>query len=740
MDTDLAQPRLDNAAILAGLNAPQQQAVAAQATHLRVIAGAGSGKTRVLVHRIAWLVLNKQLAADSVLAVTFTNKAAAEMRKRIQTLLGAAARTMWIGTFHGITHRIMREHALAMGLPRNFQILDSDDQLRIIKRIIRGLEFDEEQVEPKRAQHFINRHKDEGRRYAHLSHDVPPEQTYFMQVYERYERHCQRGGLVDFAELLLGVYELWQQRPDILQGFQQRFAHVLVDEFQDTNAIQYKWLRALCGPQTHITVVGDDDQSIYGWRGAKVENIHGFAQEFPESLTIRLEQNYRSTNAILAAANALIQHNEARLGKQLWTEGVKGELLSLYGGFNELDEARFIVDRTRKWLQQGGALNDVGILYRSNAQSRAIEQSLRQANLAYKVYGGLRFFDRAEIKDVMAYLKLLVNQHDDTALERVINVPPRGIGERTLLQIREHAKSAQLSLWQAAQQISTGMTGKAGRGLVQFFALIERLMAQLPSITLPQLTQQVIQDSGLLAYLKTQPGEKTYARIENLNELTSAVTQFVENLGSLTEVSSQYADKNLPHFLAEIALDAGERDVQDNQCIKLMTLHSAKGLEFPLVFLAGLEEGLFPHHRSLNTKELLEEERRLCYVGLTRAMRKLYLSYAEKRAFSGNVGINRPSRFIEEIPNALLEKLNTNNTVRPALSAPVKSSSSMFKQAKHLGSEFPFKMGQTVMHPRFGEGVVIGGEGSGQMARVQVRFAQTGEKWLALAYAKLTAL
>jgi DNA helicase-2/ATP-dependent DNA helicase PcrA len=319
-------------------------------------------------------------------------------------------------------------------------------------------------------------------------------------------------------------------------------------------------------------------------------------------------------------------------------------------------------------------------------------------------------------------------------------VPPRGIGERTLLQIREHAKSAQLSLWQAAQQISTGMTGKAGRGLVQFFALIERLMAQLPSITLPQLTQQVIQDSGLLAYLKTQPGEKTYARIENLNELTSAVTQFVENLGSLTDVSSQYADKNLPHFLAEIALDAGERDVQDNQCIKLMTLHSAKGLEFPLVFLAGLEEGLFPHHRSLNTKELLEEERRLCYVGLTRAMRKLYLSYAEKRAFSGNVGINRPSRFIEEIPNALLEKLNTNNTVRPALSAPVKSSSSMFKQAKHLGSEFPFKMGQTVMHPRFGEGVVIGGEGSGQMARVQVRFAQTGEKWLALAYAKLTAL
>ncbi len=720
---------------LEDLNGAQRQAVSAKAQRLLILAGAGSGKTRVLVARIAWLIQNQLASAHQLLAVTFTNKAAGEMRHRIEQFTGPASR-LWVGTFHGLSHRLLRLHANEAHLPENFQIIDSDDQLRLIKRLINERGWNEEMCDPKRAMGFINRQKDEGKRAQDVGISTLPDVAMFTELYRLYEQHCQRSAVVDFAEILLRVYELWRDNPTILAHYQQRFSHILVDEFQDTNTIQYAWLKLLSTPHNNMMIVGDDDQSIYGWRGAKIENIHRFNKDFPDAITIRLEQNYRSTSTILAAANALIANNSARLGKELWTQGVKGEALTLYGAFNEIDEARFIVERIRYWCHGGGNFEDVAILYRSNAQSRVLEQALRQANIPYKVYGGLRFFDRAEVKDVLAYLRLLVNLDDDTAFERVLNLPPRGVGERTLASIRELATAQQISLYQAAKAYFPSIPlGRISNGLRSFLECVEEMLAQVKVLNLSALTQFVLQRSGLMMHVKTQPGERTTARVENLHELVQATNQFHQSYDEMFEQTTTHSIDTLPSFLSEVALDAGDRELDQGSCVKLMTLHSAKGLEFPLVFLAGLEDGLFPHHRCIHDKALLEEERRLCYVGLTRAMRKLYLTYAEKRAFAGLSGVNRPSRFIDEIPSNLIEAMNMNAKIMMP-----SSTHTAVKRSNKLENDFPFRLGQRVTHQRFGEGVIIAGDGQGDAARVQVNFASEGRKWLVLAYAKLEAV
>lgn len=716
------------------LNRAQSEAVTASAKRLRILAGAGSGKTRVLVHRIAWL-MRQGISPNRILAVTFTNKAANEMRHRIEKMMGNRLSALWVGTFHGLSHRILRQHFEKADLPENFQIIDADDQLRLVKRLIHERGWDDETCDPKRAVGFINRQKDEGRRALEVLPSSFPDITAFTEIYRLYEQYCQRTAVVDFAEILLRTYELLRNEPELLAHYQQRFLHILVDEFQDTNAIQYAWLKMLYHPDHHLMMVGDDDQSIYGWRGAKIENIHRFDKDFTEVVTIRLEQNYRSTSTILAAANALIANNDSRLGKELWTQGIQGEKITLYRAFNEIEEARFIVENVRKWCEAGGSYEDIAILYRSNAQSRILEQVLRQHMIPYRIYGGLRFFDRAEIKDALAYLRLLSNAHDDTAFERVINLPPRGIGERTLEMIRNVARESQVSLWQATKIIlPTLSAGRISNGLRQFTDAIEEMTAQIALLTFPALTEHVLEKSGLQAYVKNQPGERTAGRLENLHELIQACTQFQESYDDLNETKSEQAEDLLPAFLSEVALEPGEREGGNEASVKMMTLHSAKGLEFPLVFLAGLEEGLFPHHRNLQETALLEEERRLCYVGITRAMRKLYLTYSEKRSFAGLSGLNRPSRFISEIPKSLIENVCVNTASHFPVTARRPQAASY---APPPLQNFPFKLGQRVRHHRFGEGVIIGGDGQGEAARVQVNFASEGRKWLVLAYAKL---
>lgn len=728
----------DSSAILDNLNAAQHQAVVSESKYLRVLAGAGSGKTRVLVHRMAWLICEQGLSPHSLMAVTFTNKAAGEMRSRIEGIIGMGAHSMWVGTFHGLAHRLLRQYAEQAHLPSNFQIIDSDDQLRMVKRLIQELDMQEDELDPRRVQGFINRCKDEGKRHRHLGMAQNHETTCMMEIYKAYEAHCEKLGIVDFAELLLRVYELVQENKEVMDWFHRTFKHILVDEFQDTNTIQYKWLLSVAGPEASVTIVGDDDQSIYGWRGARIANIHSFNKDFQKAETIRLEQNYRSTQHILQAANALIQNNEERLGKELWTDSKSGDKITLYGGFNELDEARFIVEKIKQWLQEGGATGEIAILYRSNAQSRVLEQALRQNSLPYKIYGGLRFFDRAEIRDALAYLRLLVNLNDDTAFDRVINVPPRGIGERTMAMIRERANQLDTSLWLAAKELLPELTqGRITKGLSSFFELIEHLVETARTQSFGELTKEMLKVSGLVDYIKSQPGERTFAKLENIQELITATTQYSQEMMHDSQAESEApADMTLPQFLSEVALDAGEREAEsDIDSIKLMTLHSAKGLEFPLVFLSGLEEGLFPHHRCAHDQALLEEERRLCYVGITRAMKKLYITYAEKRTFAGSSGVSRPSRFIKEIPPELLEKMRMEGYSVPP--------SSMFsrptRKPKMVSSpDLPYQIGQHVSHPRFGYGTVLAGEGSGDLARVQVNFDKVGPKWLVVSYAKLT--
>ncbi|MCB1666130.1 MAG: DNA helicase II [Pseudomonadales bacterium] len=730
---------MDVSHLLDSLNEPQRQAVAAPATNLLVLAGAGSGKTRVLVHRIAWLMQIEGVSPFSILAVTFTNKAAREMRHRIEHLLEQPMGGMWVGTFHGLAHRLLRMHWREANLPENFHILDSDDQLRLIKRLCKNLGLDEERWPPRQCQWYINSQKDEGLRAAHIEHFGDDYSRRMIELYAAYEDACQRGGMVDFGEILLRAHELWLNNPQLLEHYQRRFQHILVDEFQDTNAVQYAWLRVLAGPHNHLMVVGDDDQSIYGWRGAKIENIQRFNQDFPGAEIIRLEQNYRSTSTILKAANRLISNNQGRLGKELWTDGQEGEAISLYEAFNEQDEARFIVERLQAWLNTGNRLSEAAILYRSNAQSRELEDALLRVGMPYRIYGGHRFYERLEIKNALAYLRLLINRHDDTAIERIINVPTRGIGDQTVEILRGVARSESLSLWAAAERcLSHGLlAARAASAVSRFLELINTLDEGSEPLTLAQKVEYIITHSGLIPHHEKEGGEKAAARIENLQELVNAAGSFDE-LDPDAEPMDIESREFLAAFLDQASLDAGEGQAGESEdAVQLMTLHSAKGLEFPLVFLAGMEEGLFPHKMSMDGLSGLEEERRLCYVGITRAMSKLYLTHAESRRLHGEVNITRPSRFIREVPADLIEHVRIKSSiVRPTAYYGRAPSSLVQEDVPDTG----IALGSRVRHGKFGEGVVLNCEGHGNSARVQVNFHDCGSKWLVLSYAKLEVL
>ncbi len=726
---------MDITHILEGLNDAQRQAVSAELGNTLVVAGAGSGKTRVLVHRIAWLIDVERVSPNSILAVTFTNKAAAEMRNRIEAMLNMSVRAMWVGTFHSLAHRLLRMHWSEARLPQNFQIIDADDQLRLVKRVMRSLDIDEQKWPARQATWFINSQKDEGKR----AHEVPGGDDLFQithkRVYEAYEEICEQGGLVDFAELLLRSHEVWLNHPQLLAHYQERFRNVLVDEFQDTNTIQYAWLRVLAGKTGNVMAVGDDDQSIYGWRGAKIENIHQFADHFEDVETVRLEQNYRSTQTILDAANGLIKRNTDRLGKTLWSDGPVGEPVRVYSGFNDLDEARFIVERTQTWLDEGGNADEVAVLYRSNAQSRVIEEAMLRANIPYQIYGGQRFFERAEIKNALGYMRLMDDRHSDTAFERVVNIPPRGIGEKSIEAIRQQARARQTSLWQAAKEaLAEGeLPGRARTTVTEFIKLIDDLAEAVSSMPLHELAEHCVEASGLMEYHSQERGERGLARKENLEELVNACRQFAGELVFPFDDSEGAETSELAEFLDQVALDSGDRQANQGPSVQMMTLHSAKGLEFPLVFLGGMEEGLFPHRMSAEEPGRMEEERRLAYVGITRAMRELYLTYAETRRLHGQDSYNRPSRFLLEIPQELIAEVRMNGAVERPYASP---DSTLFDTDEGCG----FRIGQGVAHGKYGEGVILQMEGSGERAKVEVNFPGVGAKWLMVGYANLVPL
>lgn len=748
---------MDVSYILDKLNDPQREAVATDKQNLLVLAGAGSGKTRVLVHRIAWIMQAQGSSPFSILAVTFTNKAAREMRTRIEELLGQSYGGMWVGTFHGLAHRLLRAHSQEAGLPDDFQILDSDDQLRLVKRLCRSMQIDEDKWPPKQVQWYINGQKDEGLRADNIEHMGDDYTKTMLDIYRAYEQACNQGGMIDFGEILLRAHELWLKNPQILAHYQSRFQHILVDEFQDTNAIQYAWLQVLAGGNSSVMVVGDDDQSIYGWRGAKIENIQKYNNDFPGAELIRLEQNYRSTSTILKAANTLIANNSGRLGKNLWTDGSEGEQISVYEAFNEQDEARFIVSRLEDWFNAGNRRADSAILYRSNAQSRELEDALLRIGMPYRIYGGQRFYERLEIKNALAYLRLLVNRHDDTAVERIINVPTRGIGGRTIETLRSIARSESCSLWQACLSAITNslLTSRASNAVLSFMQLIDDMDERCDTLELHEKADHIVKQSGLIAHHEKEGGEKARTRVENLEELVTAASSFddAEYANSQNDGDSDSAPQEfdltsraiLSAFLDQAALDAGESQAAENEdAVQLMTLHSAKGLEFPLVFLAGLEEGLFPHKMSMENLSGLEEERRLCYVGITRAMEKLYLSHAESRRMHGDVNLCRPSRFIREIPTELINEIRMKSTLaRPSIPAGGFRSRSSSSSSISNNAEVPqtdLSLGQRVIHGKFGEGVILNYEGQGSSARVQVNFDSAGSKWLVLSYAKLEVL
>lgn len=719
---------MDVSYILDGLNDAQRQAVTAPAGNTLILAGAGSGKTRVLVHRVAWIVETMGVSPFGVLAVTFTNKAAAEMRGRIEALLNIPGGAMWVGTFHGIAHRLLRAHWQEAGLPKAFQILDSDDQARLVKRALRQLDLDEAKWPVKQSQWFINGRKDEGIRPQHMADKGDPAERTHIRIYQAYEQLCAQSGLVDFGELLLRSHELWLNRPDLLDHYRRRFRHILVDEFQDTNAVQYAWLRMLSGGNNSAFIVGDDDQSIYGWRGAKVENIRHFERDFPGTHVFKLEQNYRSTGNILAAANQLIDHNSGRLGKNLWTEDEAGPPILLYSAYNEQDEARYAVEIIQEWIRGGNPASECSILYRSNAQSRVIEEALVMAGVTYRVYGGLRFFERAEIKDTLAYLRLAVLRHDDAAFERVVNLPTRGIGERTLQPVRDIARDHRVSMWAAAQTVIREklLPARAATSLNAFLQLIDKLGELVEPLPLDEKLRVLVDESRLLDFYRAEKGERGQTRVENVEELISAAGQY-EN-----EFEAAEDEDVLTSFLSHTALEAGERQAGvGDDAVQLMTLHSAKGLEFSVVFMVGMEEKLFPSEMSFDDPDRLEEERRLCYVGVTRARKQLYLICAQNRRLYGRDFYGQPSRFLREMPAEVIREVRP----RAHVSLPT---ASRFRQ--ELPADAQFHVGQFVRHATFGDGVLLSYEGSGAQARVQVKFASVGQKWLVLAYAKLEAV
>ena len=767
---------MDVSHLIESLNDAQREAVCASPGHYLVLAGAGSGKTRVLTHRIGWLNQVERVPTWAILAVTFTNKAAGEMRARLDNLIQGGTQGLTVGTFHGIAHRLLRRHWREAGLPESFQILDADDQQRMVKRIVAGLGLDEARFPPRQAAWQINSWKDEGKRPENIEAGQHPVTRTLVQIYQAYEDACRRAGLVDFAELLLRAHELWLKQPAVLEHYQQRWRYLLIDEFQDTNSLQYAWIRVLAGRTGQTFVVGDDDQAIYGWRGAKVENVQQFLRDFPGARTIKLEQNYRSTSTILKAANSVIERNGHRLGKQLWTAGEEGERIAVYAAYNEQDEARFVIERIREYVAEHGDAKDCAILYRSNAQSRNFEEQLIQHDIPYRVYGGLRFFDRAEIKDALSYLRLTANRHDDAAFERAVNTPPRGIGDRTLDVLRRRARGESLSMWEAALNeltMGTELAGRAKNAVKGFLTMIDEMArtfqplsprergwgegtnlpdlatmdslaptepsppAPLPkgegseALSLAEQIEHAVTQTGLRDFYENDSRGNAESRVENLDELVNVASRF-----ELTPDDIEAGLSELSAFLSHAALEAGEGQGESwDNCVQLMTLHSAKGLEFPLVFLVGLEEGLFPSQRSVEDEGRLEEERRLAYVGITRARKRLFITHAESRRMHGTEMLSRPSRFLGEVPPSLLDE------VRPRVQVSRPLYAGRFAEpAPSLQEDLPVKLGQRVSHPSFGEGVVVSAEGSGAHTRLQINFENAGSKWLVAAYAKLTPL
>jgi DNA helicase II / ATP-dependent DNA helicase PcrA len=729
--------------LLTGLNNKQLEAVTLPHQSALILAGAGSGKTRVLTTRIAWLIQTGQISPMGLMAVTFTNKAAKEMLTRLTSMLPINTRGMWVGTFHGLCNRLLRAHYRETGLPSTFQILDAADQLSSIKRLMKLMNVDEEKFVPKQVQGYINSCKEEGLRANKVdAYDAHSQKL--REIYEEYDKQCNREGVADFAELLLRCYELLERDAHIRNHYQSRFQYILVDEFQDTNKLQYQWLKLLAGQSNCMFAVGDDDQSIYGFRGARVGNMHDFERDFNVQNVVKLEENYRSHSNILDAANAIIANNNNRLGKNLWTSAGAGEPVRIYEAYNDTDEAQFIVEEVKMLQSEGSALADIALLYRSNAQSRILEHALFSANLPYRVYGGLRFFERAEIKHALAYMRLIANANDDTALLRVINFPSRGIGARSLEQLQEGARQNECSLWQAAiNKVGNGKIG--GKGIEGFVALIREMTDQAYGITLAEVAELATTLSGLKAhYQNDKEGED---RIENLEELVTAAVAFTnQEFGNHNNVDSD-GDTSAPQdlmtqFLTHASLEAGDHQATVGyDALQLMTVHAAKGLEFKAVFISGLEEGLCPHEQSASEAGGLEEERRLMYVAVTRARQRLYLSHAQSRMLHGQVRYGIPSRFLDEIPEKLLKRLN---------SKPVQKSGANYGQnysqntaqnnsisQPSAQNSYPYKIGSSVRHSKFGEGVVVTYEGSGANLVIKINFGNNGLKTLAMEYAKL---
>ena len=724
---------MDVSHILENLNDQQRHAVTSEDQNIMVLAGAGSGKTRVLVHKVAWQVEALSFSPGSIMAVTFTNKAANEMRSRIEELLQSPMLDSWVGTFHGLSHKLLKRFHKEASLSSGFTILDSDDQLRIIKRISKDLNLDEATWPARQSQWQINTWKDDG----HRSKDVDEKGDFYTEtvnkIYKEYEELCIRDDLVDFGELLLKSYEVLVNSPSVKDFFQTRFQSILIDEFQDTNTIQYKWLREIASEKANVTAVGDDDQSIYGWRGAKVEHVNSFTDDYKNTEIVRLEQNYRSTNVILNAANALIDNNKDRLGKNLWTEKLEGEQIILYQAYNEQDEARFVADVLKDWMNKGGAYEETAVLYRSNAQSRALEEALLRVSIPYRIYGGLRFYERLEIKNAIAYLKIIFNNKDNPSFERSISNPTRGVGEKTLGKIRQAAKKFNISYIKAsAKLIDEGsIGGRGGAGLKDYLEFIIGCKQFIKENTLSELMELIIKESGLYAYHAKEAGEKGKTRTENLEELITATKNFEQSIKD-EKTNEEIAES----YLDVISLDSGDRQASEHDdAAQLMTMHSAKGLEFKLVLLTGLEESLFPHGRSMESASQLEEERRLCYVAITRAMEKLYITHAESRRLHGTDTFNPPSRFLREIPKELIDE------IRPRAQTNIPYNRKSFNETKmEFEEEIGIALGQKVKHKKFGEGIVLNYEGSGDSARIQVNFDESGTKWLVMAYANLEKL
>ena len=722
---------MDVSNILNELNDRQRDAVTSEAPSLLVLAGAGSGKTRVLVHRVAWIVEAMQSNPNSVMAVTFTNKAANEMKSRIQELLQSPLADLWCGTFHGLAHRTLKRFYKEANLISTFTVLDAEDQLRVIKRICKDNNLEESSWPAKQIQWQINSWKDAGKRPKNVDDSKDFYAETVKKIYSQYDEICKKDSLVDFAELLLKSYELLKSNTKVRDFFHRRFRHILIDEFQDTNVIQYAWLNEVASKEASITAVGDDDQSIYGWRGAKVGHLEDFKTKHKQNATIRLEQNYRSTSIILNAANALIENNQARLGKNLWTESNEGEQITLYQAFNEQDEARFVAEIIKSWMDGGELFSDSAVIYRSNAQSRAIEEALLRANIPYRIYGGLRFYDRLEIKNAISYLRIIFNPHDNPAFERSVANPTRGVGAKTLAKIRSLANKHNISYIQASSKMidENVISGRGANGLKKFLEIILGLCGKIDDISLSEIVGSILEQSGLIQFHEKEPGEKGKTRKENLEELLSAAKNF-EMSFSDDKTNREITEQ----FLSNVSLDAGDRQADEfDDAVQLMTLHSAKGLEFPLVFMTGLEETLFPHGRSMESPDQLEEERRLCYVGITRAMKKLYLTYAESRRLHGNDIFNPPSRFIKEIPSECIME------IRPKASVTMPYSRNESKPMD-FEDQIGIALGQKVQHPKFGQGIVLNYEGAGESARVQVNFESAGTKWLVLSFANLEVI